>query len=98
MVSSSHLKQYFFAHRKDAKYAEMIDFLFAVDLPSLKLWQGKEGGKEKQLSPAESATIVGSKFNPKVVDLYECQLILISNLSTVEPFCFPPTQRKAKNF
>ncbi len=50
----------------------MIDFLFAVDLPSLKLWQSKEDGKEKQLSPAESGTIVGSKFNPKVVHFDEC--------------------------
>jgi hypothetical protein len=30
----------------------MDDFPFAVDLPSLKLWQGREDGKGKFLSPA----------------------------------------------
>jgi hypothetical protein len=35
-------------HRKDAEAAEIHIFLLSADLPSLKLWQGKEGGKQKQ--------------------------------------------------
>jgi hypothetical protein len=31
VLLSLYLKQYFFAHRKDAKGADMIDFLFAVE-------------------------------------------------------------------
>jgi len=34
-----------------AEIAEVNDFSIAVDLPSLKLWQGKEGGDGKPLSP-----------------------------------------------
>jgi hypothetical protein len=33
----------------------MNDFSIAVDLPSLKLWQGKEDGDGKALSPAFQA-------------------------------------------
>jgi hypothetical protein len=34
-------------NRKDAEGAELMNFPFAADLPSLKLWQGKEDSKGK---------------------------------------------------
>ena len=36
---------------RGAEITEVNDFSIAVDLPSLKLWQGKEDGDGKPLSP-----------------------------------------------
>jgi len=36
---------------RGAELTEVYYFSIAVDLPSLKLWQGKEDGDGKQLSP-----------------------------------------------
>jgi hypothetical protein len=44
-------------YRRAAKDAE-TDFPFAVDLPSLKLWQGKDAGKGKPISPVDLEVIV----------------------------------------